>query len=49
MSGVHVNSGSPGTKCQDRVRSARDVLRGMPVKIKRAEVGRESLQTIMHV
>ena len=32
------------------MRNARDVLRGMPIKIKRrAEVGRERLQTLMHV
>lgn len=40
----------PCREANARKRSARDVLRGMPIIIKRrAEVGRERLQMLMHV
>lgn len=39
---MHVSSCPPGSRCQDRVKSVRDVLRGVSIKIKkRAEVSRE--------
>lgn len=45
---VHVSSGPPGSRCQDGVRSARDILRVMPVKDEEREkkwVGKASDHT----